>query len=140
MEPNFILDSRLENDTFFVTRLALSDLRLMNDSRWPWFTLIPRLPEVEELHHLNNDDQIELFHEISAVAIALDAITGCSKINIGVLGNIVRQLHIHIVARRSDDTNWPNPVWGIGGGKAYHAQEKDSIIRTMRQRFELAAF
>jgi len=136
MKTSFVLDSRLEADTLAVATLALSELRLMNDCRWPWFILVPKIPDAEEIHHLEGDDQLELYQEINCVALALDAMTGCSKINIAMLGNVVRQLHIHIIARNQGDTNWPNPVWGLAGVKPYTEAIAASLIAKMRQRLD----
>lgn len=136
MKTAFALDSRLTADTFAVTTLALSELRLMNDCRWPWFILIPKIADAEEIHHLEVDDQLELFQEINCVALALDAMTACSKINIGVLGNVVRQLHVHIVARNQHDTNWPSPVWGLAGATPYEETSAEALIAKMRQRLD----
>lgn len=111
---DFHLDSRLAADTVPVAELALCDLRLMNDSRWPWLVMVPRLGGAAELHDLSDADQELLLRETVMAGRALKAVTGCEKINTGALGNIVRQLHVHVVARHPGDPAWPGPVWGQG--------------------------
>jgi len=128
----FTLDSRLQQDTVFIAALGLSELLLMNDKRWPWLILVPRLAGAEEIHTLPQAQQIQLMGEISTVAAALQAETACEKINIGALGNIVRQLHIHVIVRNSGDTNWPNPVWGFGQKVLYTPEETADFIARMQ--------
>ncbi len=86
----------------------------MNDRRWPWLILVPMIQGAEEIHDLLPVEQALIATETSHVASALKAQTSCTKINTGALGNIVRQLHIHIIARNENDPNWPDPVWGYG--------------------------
>src|SRR6187399_2725832 len=99
----FVLDQRLETDTETVMWLGLCELRLMNDRRWPWLVLVPQRSGVEEIHDMTPLDQAMLTFETNMVAQALKKVTGCSKINSGALGNIVRQVHVHIVARSEGD-------------------------------------
>ena len=119
LKAGFELDPRLESDTEPVIWLGLCELRLMNDSRWPWLILVPQRPGIEEIHDLTPLDQAMVTFETNMVAQALKKVTGCTKINSGALGNIVRQLHIHIVARSEGDPGWPGPVWGYGMREPY---------------------
>lgn len=130
----FKLDSRLQQDTVFIAALGLSDLLLMNDKRWPWLILAPRLAGAEEIHTLSQAQQTQLMGEISTVAAALQAETACEKINIGALGNIVRQLHIHVIARNSGDANWPGAVWGFGRGEPYTGPAAQDFIARIQAR------
>ncbi|MEE8333991.1 MAG: HIT family protein [Alphaproteobacteria bacterium] len=118
----FELDPRLEADTVPVTELVLCRVLLMNDARFPWAILVPRQPGLCELTDLGVDDRETLMGEIAAVSDALTTLYKPEKINVGALGNIVRQLHIHIVARNSGDTAWPGPVWGHGAAEPYAAE------------------
>ena len=119
LKAGFALDPRLESDTEPVIWLGLCELRLMNDSRWPWLILVPQRPGIEEIHDLTPLDQAMLTFEANMVAQALKKVSGCTKINTGALGNIVRQLHIHIIARSEGDPGWPGPVWGYGMREPY---------------------
>ncbi|CAM5572132.1 diadenosine tetraphosphate (Ap4A) HIT family hydrolase [Aquamicrobium terrae] len=132
LRAGFTLDARLEADSEHLVWLGLCELRIMNDSRWPWLILVPQRPDVEELHELKPLDQAMLTFEIDIAAKALKKATGCSKINIGALGNIVRQLHIHVVARSEGDAGWPGPVWGHGLREPYQRARLHRIAETIR--------
>lgn len=136
MTDSFVLDPRLQQDTVFIIALPLSDLRLMNDRCWPWLVLVPRLTGAEEIHRLDTRDQQQLYTEISRVAATLQEETGCDKINTGALGNIVRQLHVHIIARNAGDANWPGPVWGFGQPQPYEKQHLEALIRCFQMLFD----
>jgi diadenosine tetraphosphate (Ap4A) HIT family hydrolase len=118
-EPGFILDARLEADTRPVASLALCDVRLMNDARFPWLVLVPRHPGLVEITDLSAGEQATLWQEANRAAAALRAVAPCDKLNLGALGNIVRQLHVHVVARCEGDVAWPGPVWGHGRALPY---------------------
>lgn len=126
------LDPRLEADTFAVAELALCSVRLMNDRRYPWLVLVPRRAGAMEIHALGAADRALLFEETVKVAAVLAAHAPDHKINIGALGNIVRQLHVHVVARRQGDAAWPGPVWGHGQAQPYTPQEATDRIETLR--------
>lgn len=111
---DFRPDERLIRDTDLVTKIGLCELRLMKDSRWPWLVLVPQRPDVSEIFDLTPLDQTMLTFETTVVAEALKAVTGATKINTAAIGNIVRQLHVHVIARSEGDPNWPGPVWGYG--------------------------
>lgn len=136
MQQPFKLDPRLEKDSFFIVELALSDVRLMNDSRWPWLIVVPRIAGAEEIHHLSVDDEQVLVAEMNEVAVALEAITGCDKVNIAAIGNIVRQLHVHIIARNEGDINWPKTVWGYGESVPYSDEAAHKLIRKLQLRLD----
>jgi diadenosine tetraphosphate (Ap4A) HIT family hydrolase len=112
--------------------LGLCELRLMNDSRWPWLLLVPQRPEAVEIHDLTPLDQAMLSFETTMVSQALKRVTDCGKINIGALGNIVPQLHVHIVARNEGDPGWPGPVWGLGPRKAYRREDLHQFVAQVR--------
>jgi len=125
---SFTLDPRLAADSTPVTALGLSDLRLMKDSRFPWLLLVPRRAGMAEIIDMEKPDRAALFEEIVAVMGALKETTGCDKLNVAALGNQVRQLHVHVIARFAGDAAWPNPVWGAGGALAYDGERQDRLI------------
>lgn len=112
--PDFALDPRLAADTVVVTDLPLCRVCLMNDTRFTWLILVPRRGEVTDIDQLTDADQAMLWSETTRAMSVLRAISSPDKLNIGALGNIVRQLHMHVVARHEGDAAWPGPVWGSG--------------------------
>lgn len=128
----FKLHSQLASDTLPVASLALSELLLMNDARFPWCILVPRRPDVREWHHLSEADQLQVMREVSAVSEVLESLPGTSKLNVGALGNRVAQLHIHVVARHPGDAAWPDPVWGFGSASAYAEEAAAALLRLLR--------
>lgn len=128
----FELDARLDADSRPFLWLGLCELRIMDDNRWPWMILVPQRPGIEEVHDLTPLDQAMLTFETNLTAEALKKATGCLKINTGALGNLVRQLHIHIVARFEGDTNWPGPVWGQGPRKPWKKEDFHRFVDGVR--------
>ena len=128
----FILDLRLAVDSEPVLTLALSDVRLMNDARFPWLIMVPRRMGKVEIIDLEVADRALLMEEIAAVSHALKTVSGCHKLNVGALGNIVRQLHVHVIARQTADPAWPGPAWGNGEAVAYRPEERSRLIGLIR--------
>lgn len=114
---DFELDRRLEADTHWVADGPLSQLRLMDDARFPWLVLVPRVPQAVEWIDLDEPAQQQLWDEVRRACRLLRGEAGCEKLNVGALGNIVRQLHVHVVARHPGDDAWPGPVWGSGAAQ-----------------------
>jgi diadenosine tetraphosphate (Ap4A) HIT family hydrolase len=112
--PAFHLDPRLEADTLPVAQGPLSCVRMMDDARFPWLILVPRRAALSELQDLTAEERALLQAEVDAASAALRAVAPGDKLNTGALGNIVRQLHVHVVMRRVGDPAWPGPVWGSG--------------------------
>lgn len=127
----FTLDERLERDSEQVTVLGLCQLRLMKDRRWPWLVLVPQRQGISEIFELTPLDQTLLTFETNAVAAALKKATGARKINVGALGNVVGQLHVHIVARNEGDPNWPGPIWGHGTPEPYENGAENRLLQTL---------
>ncbi len=125
----FTLNPQLESDTLFIDELPISRLLLMNDNRIPWFILVPRKPNITEIYQLDAKDQIQLFHEISSISKWAQNFFQADKINMAALGNVIPQLHIHIIARYKQDFAWPKPVWGIGARKEYPAVVIEDFIK-----------
>ncbi|MCW4116016.1 HIT family protein [Aurantimonas sp. MSK8Z-1] len=124
----FRLDPRLARDTLGVARLGLCELRLMNDSRWPWVVLVPQREAITEFYELSPLDQTMLTFETDLVARAFKALTGADKLNIATIGNVVSMFHLHIVARFAGDANWPGPVWGFGMAEPYEAARAQALV------------
>jgi len=116
---DFALHPRLAADSLAVADLALCRVLLMNDSRFPWLILVPRLASAREIVDLAPADRLLLAEDIDLAAKALRALCPTDKLNIGAIGNIVEQLHVHVVARRMDDAAWPGVVWGHGAATPY---------------------
>jgi diadenosine tetraphosphate (Ap4A) HIT family hydrolase len=135
INSEFDLDARLEADSVFIANGPLSQFRLMNDARYPWLVLVPRTPHASEWVDLLPQQQQILLSEVNIAAKILRGHFPCEKINIGALGNIVRQLHVHVIARISNDEAWPGPVWGQGKTKAYSAVELEMLIEKLRRAF-----
>lgn len=131
------LDPRLAADTIHVGSLGTCDVLLMNDSRWFWLILSPRIEDAVEWHELHTDQRQDIDFEIANVAAVLKGMSSCKKVNIASLGNMVDQLHIHIVARNEDDENWPNPVWGHGQKILYNEDAAIQIIEVLREHLDL---
>lgn len=132
----FALDPRLAADTCPVMSLPLCDVLLMNDARYPWLILVPRRAGRVEITDLSTDEQAALWLEVNRASVALRAVAPCDKLNLGALGNIVRQLHMHLVARREGDAAWPGPVWGNGRAVTYDAQALTTVIAALRLQLE----
>lgn len=129
----FVLDPVLQRDTVFICALPRSDVLLMDDARFPWTILVPRLPGLVELHDLEPLDLAAVVREVAVVGRTLKSLTGATKINTGALGNIVRQLHIHVVARKESDPAWPAPVWGHGERLPYVDRFREGMRRKIAE-------
>ena len=129
---SFALDERLAADALIVGDMTLTRVLLMNDARWPWLILAPRRDGVVELTDLDAADRTQLIEEAASAAGFLKAHAGAHKINIGALGNIVRQLHLHVVARTVGDPGWPGPVWGFGAAVPRDKVETRTLVEAAR--------
>nr|WP_255494890.1 HIT family protein [Luteibacter sp. Sphag1AF] len=128
------MDARLAGDTLVVGDLPLCRVLLMNDARFPWLVLVPRHDGLAEITDLSRSDQQALWDEVNQATEALRGTGPCEKINIGALGNIVRQLHVHVVARRVGDDAWPGPVWGSGRPLPRDETDSAELIRRLREK------
>ena len=134
----FELDLRLVTDTENVGMLELCRVLLMRDARYPWLTLVPAKPNLVEISDLSPKDRTLLMEEITAAGDALADLYRPEKINTGTLGNIVRQLHVHIVARNSGDPAWPGPVWGHSTPAAYNLGQMEVRLREIKAALGVA--
>jgi len=133
---SFALHPQLAADTTFVAALPLCDVLLMNDANYPWLILVPRRADLREVIDLDDASQALLMREIAAASRALRACFAPHKLNVAALGNQVAQLHVHVIARATDDAAWPNPVWGRVPARPYDEAARDD--RLARLRAELA--
>lgn len=115
----FQIDPRLAGDTLEVSSLTLCQVLLLNDMRYDWLVLVPRRESVTEVLDLSPQDQAQLWREVTLVAQVLRSAQPELKLNIGALGNVVRQLHLHVLLRQEGDPAWPGPVWGHSPRKSY---------------------
>jgi diadenosine tetraphosphate (Ap4A) HIT family hydrolase len=132
-ESGWSLHPRLRDETVPVCDLALSRLLVMNDADFPWLILVPRRTGVSEIIDLGAEQSL-LMDEVSLVSRALKEVTQCDKLNVAAIGNVVSQLHIHIVARRKDDALWPKPVWGAATGRAWEAVPLGRFVAAINDR------
>ncbi len=140
LENTWQLDPRLQADTFPITSHGEYLYLLMNDKRWPWIIIVPQVYGLEELHDLP-PGRIGTAMQIAADAgKKLKAFTGCDKINIAAIGNIVRQVHIHVVARSEDDPNWPAPVWGFGEKQKYDGADGTALAAQLKEQLRVSLF
>jgi diadenosine tetraphosphate (Ap4A) HIT family hydrolase len=128
----FALDPRLAADTCPVTSLPLCDVLLMDDARYPWLILVPRQTGLVEVADLDDADQVALWREVNRAAAALRGVAPCEKLNIAALGIVVRQMHVHVVARNQGDDAWPRPVWGHGKAEPYDVTAQKNLIDLLR--------
>lgn len=130
----FVLDPRLQADSVFIADGPLSQVRLMDDARFPWLLLVPRVAGATEWIDLDGNQQRLLLAEINQVSKLLRGEAGVQKLNIGALGNIVRQLHVHLVGRHEGDAAWPGPVWGSGAMRRFDADALAANVESWRLR------
>lgn len=130
----FTLDQRLQQDTVLLGDFPLCRLLLMNDANYPWFILVPRRDEVSELFQLDAQEQQQLWRESTELAEVLKDTFKADKMNVATLGNVVSQLHMHVIVRRKDDPAWPAPVWGKHPAKAY----SDEQVAALRDKLRMA--
>ena len=132
----FQLHSQLAKDTSLIMNLPLSRVLLMNDARFPWIILVPERADLVDLHDLTHDDYNALTREIRGASKAMAALFKADKMNVATLGNMVSQLHVHIIVRYRSDAAWPAPVWGKGTAELYEAEAAETRIEDIRKALE----
>jgi diadenosine tetraphosphate (Ap4A) HIT family hydrolase len=137
--PAWTLHPQLDRDTLALGDLPLSRVLVVNDGNWPWLMLVPRRAGISEVIDLEEVEQAQLMTEITRVSRAVKAVTGCDKLNIAALGNVVPQLHIHVIARRKGDTGWPRPVWGAAPQVPHDKDDLERFMATLRRTIWVAA-
>jgi diadenosine tetraphosphate (Ap4A) HIT family hydrolase len=131
----FILDKKLQQDSFFIGDLELCKVLLMNDANYPWLILVPRQNNLKDIIDLSFDDQIILLKEINFVAEILKKEFEYDKLNIANLGNVVSQLHIHVIARKKNDITFPKPVWGNASAVEYCGNNLTKTLEKIQKYF-----
>lgn len=129
----FVLHPQLAKDTALIGRIGECLLLLMKDARYPWLILVPEQEGLRELHDLSDDQFSSVTQIIKQTSLRLQTLTEAPKINVAALGNMVPQLHIHIIARREDDASWPGPVWGVGTAEPYTEDELTVLVATLKE-------
>lgn len=132
---DWALHPQLARDTAAVGDLALCRVLLIDDANYPWILLVPRRAGVVEIIDLNEPDRAALMAEIALASQIIKTMTGCDKINVAALGNVVPQLHVHVIARGRRDPAWPRPVWGAVPPRAYGKAALQSQLADLRERF-----
>ncbi len=132
----FQLHPRLEQDSIAIGQFSLSKLRLINDSQYPWFILVPKRPDIREVFQLSETEQQLLRQESSLLAKMLAELYSADKMNIATIGNIVSQLHVHHIVRYKTDIAWPAPVWGKFDAIPYTERQIEKIVVQVKNRLK----
>jgi len=138
MSTAWSLHPQLERDCVTVGDLALCRVLALDDANYPWLVLVPRRAGIVEIIDLDETDRARLMAEIAQVGAALKGATACDKLNVAAIGNVVPQLHVHVVARRRDDVAWPKPIWGAVPARPYAAAELRAFAAAMRAAIGIA--
>jgi diadenosine tetraphosphate (Ap4A) HIT family hydrolase len=136
-ESAWSLHPQLKKDTIDIGDLPLSRVLVIKDANYPWLLLVPRREGAVEIIDLDEVAQAQLMTEMTRVSRALKEITKCDKLNVAALGNMVPQLHVHVIARRTSDVAWPRPVWGVAPPLAHDAEEVQNFISAIRRKIWL---
>lgn len=131
----FELHPQLAADTVSVATWPLCEVLLLNDANYPWLVLVPARADLRDFHDLSADDMVVAGEEISRASEALSTLFKPTKINVAALGNMVPQLHIHVIARFADDPAWPNPIWGIVPAEPYGTEALEKRLAVLRRAF-----
>jgi diadenosine tetraphosphate (Ap4A) HIT family hydrolase len=132
----FTLHERLRADTVEIARWPLSLLLMMNARQWPWLILVPQRAGLREIHDLDAGDRTRLIEEIARASRCLETLFKPVKINVGALGNLVPQLHVHVIARFTDDPAWPGPVWGAAAPERYPEEELAKRVEQLQTQLD----
>jgi diadenosine tetraphosphate (Ap4A) HIT family hydrolase len=132
------LDPELTRGTVVLGDLPLSRVLLADDANYPWLILVPRRPGITEIIDLEENEQVKLLGEIASAARVLKSVTECEKLNIAALGNVVAQLHVHVIARSHSDAAWPKPVWGVVPPLAYNPLMRNGLAGSLRRGLQIA--
>ena len=130
---SFDLHPQLAADCVVVGDLTLCRLLLMGDANYPWCILVPRRAGVREIHELVEADQHALLEEVSRLSAAMQSAFAADKMNVAALGNVVPQLHVHVIARRVGDAAWPRPVWGAVPRQPYAEDDREAVVKRLRE-------
>lgn len=139
---NFVIDPAFHASSHRIGVLDLCEMRLQDDARWPWVILVPRIPGLVEIEDLKPRDRNQLMEEIVCGGTAVRAIGQAldipvEKLNLGGLGNITPQLHLHVIGRNQSDPAWPGPAWGYGSGEAYDDKARVLAIQAVKDAIRI---
>jgi diadenosine tetraphosphate (Ap4A) HIT family hydrolase len=134
--PDFELNPNIAADTFPVAELKLCTVRLMRDANYSWLLLVPRIAYTTEIVDLTPDHRQALMDDVVKAGVALRETCACDKLNVATLGNVVSQIHVHVIARRHDDVSWPKPVWGAVPAKAYPPGAAETLAAKLAARLK----
>jgi len=129
----FTLHPTLANDSFEITHWDVSQVRMINDATYPWLILVPARENLSGLHELAQTDRLEMMEEIVRASSALKKLYDPVRINVAALGNVVEQLHVHIIARFESDAAWPGPVWGVKPTQPYTPEALESTVQKLQE-------
>ena len=127
------LDPLLARDTVAIGDMPLCRALLIKDATYPWLLLVPRRHQAVEIIDLDMIEQAQLMSEIAHAGRTLKALTSCDKLNVAALGNVVAQLHVHVIARRSGDAGWPKPIWGAAPPLPHDPRELDRFVTAIKR-------
>ena len=133
----FTLHPTLAKDSLEITRWDVSQVRLINDVTYPWLILVPVRDNLSGLHELAQADRLEMMEEIVRASNALKKLYDPARINVAALGNVVEQLHIHIIARFENDAAWPGPVWGVKPAQPYAREALESTVQKLQKALRI---
>lgn len=139
MTKHFVLDTRLERDSVWLADWSLCQVRLHKDSNYPWYILVPQRNDIVEIIDLTVLEQQQLWQESALLSTWLREVFKPAKLNVAALGNIVSQLHVHHIVRYTDDSAWPEPIWGKVPAKPYPDAALDNLAHRFRQAFPITA-
>jgi diadenosine tetraphosphate (Ap4A) HIT family hydrolase len=134
---NFKIDPRLAAESCSLGTLSLCEVLLYDDARFPWLILVPRKENLVEIIDLSDAERTMLMDDITDASRTLKALTNCQKLNVGALGNQVRQLHVHVIARFQTDAAWAGPVWGKGTRVPYEKAARDDLTKKLQAALQL---
>lgn len=135
---SFSLDPLLAAESHPLGDLALSEARLFDDARFPWLVLVPKKAGLVEIIDLSDAERTTLMDDVTDASRVLKEMTNCHKLNVAALGNQVRQLHIHVIARFENDAAWPAPVWGKGARVPYAEAARNELVKKLKSALDLA--
>lgn len=134
---NFVIDPRLAAESHPLGTLSLCEVLLYDDTRFPWLVLVPRKENLVEIIDLSDGERTMLMDDITDASRALKTLTDCHKLNVAALGNQVRQLHVHVIARFEHDPAWAGPVWGKGARVPYEQAARDDLTKKLQTALQL---
>ena len=129
----FQLHPQLQADTVLISELPLCSLLLCKDANYPWCILVPRRENIGEIHQLKKEERLQLLEESCSLSQVMEEAFQADKMNVAALGNVVPQLHIHHIARYTNDSAWPKPIWGVNPTSEYSEEEMVKRIEIIRE-------